>query len=162
MAVHVHTNVPNAADASSRLEAFTRMDMTPKSSHDHTFGCPAYMPTIESEQGRAKKWEGRSVLGIYLGPYPHHSVSVSLVLNLTTGNDSPQFHVGHDDFFETIKYNRRDTRSKSNWQKLLGIDHTDTVENKDKVKREALAQSKTDSSSGVTHEVDLANQAPIF
>ena len=44
----------------------------------------------------------------------------------------------------------------------MGIDHTDTTKKKDKIKREALSQSKTNSSSGVTHEVDFANQAPIF
>ena len=86
MAVNVHNNVPNAADASSRLEAFARITVSIKSSHYHTFGCPAYMLTTEAEQGRAKKWEGRSVLGIYLGPSPNYAGSVSLVLNLTTGN----------------------------------------------------------------------------
>ena len=87
MVVRVHNNVPNSADASSRLEAFARIAVFPKSSHYHTFGCPAYMLTTEAEQGRAKKWEGRSVLGIYMGPSPHNAGSVSLVLNLTTGND---------------------------------------------------------------------------
>ena len=162
MAVHVHNNVPNAADASSRLEAFAQIAVSPKSSHYHTFGCPAYMITTEAEQGRANKWEGSLVLGIYLGPSPHHAGSVSLVLNLTTSNASPQFHVGHDDFFETTRYNRSNARAKSNWQKLSGIDHADIIDKKKKVKRAALARSNTDSSSGVTHAVDLANQAPMF
>ena len=73
------------------------------------------MITIEDDQGISKKWEGRSVLGIYLGPYPHNAGSISLVQNLATGNDSPQFHVGHDKLFETTRYNRRNTRSNSNW-----------------------------------------------
>ena len=114
MAVHVHNNVPNAADASSRLEAFMRIAVSPKSLHYHTFGCPAYMLSTEAEQGRAKKWEGRAVLGFYLVPSPHHTGSVSLVLNLTTGNTSPQFHMGHDNFFETTRYNRSNARAKSN------------------------------------------------
>ena len=37
-----------------------------------------------------------------LGPSPNHSRSVSLVLNPRTGHVSPQFHVKHDVFFETI------------------------------------------------------------
>ena len=162
MAVHMHNNFPNAADASSCLEAFARIAVSPKSSHYHTFGFPACMLTTEAKQGRAKKWEGCSVLGIYMGPSPHHTGSVSLVLNLTTGNASPQFHVGHENFFETTGYNRRKTRAKSNWQKLSGIDHADTIEKKEKVKRAALERSNTDSRSGVTHAFDLANQAPIF
>ena len=55
MAVHVHTNVPNAADASSRLEAFARIAVSPKFSQYQTFGCTAYMLTTESEKGRSKK-----------------------------------------------------------------------------------------------------------
>ena len=131
MAVHIHNNVPNAADASSRLEAFTQIAVSPKSSYYHTFGCPAYMFTTEAEQGRAKKWEGRAVLEIYLGPYPHHAGSVSLVLNLTTGNASPQFHVGHDNFSETTRYNRSNARAKSNWKNLSGIYHVDIIDNKE-------------------------------
>ena len=53
-------------------------------------------------------------------------------------------------------------RAKSNWQKLSSIDHSDTIEKKDKVNRAALAQSNTNSSNGVTDAVDLANQAPMF
>ena len=103
MAVHVHNNVPNAADASSCLEAFARIAVSPKSIYYHTFGCPAYMLVTEAEQIIAKKWEGCLVIVIYLGESPHHTVSVSLVLNLITGNASPQFHVGHEDFFETTR-----------------------------------------------------------
>ena len=120
------------------------------------------MLTTEANQGRAKKWECCSVLGIYLGPSPYHSGSVSLVLSFTTGNTSPQFHVGHDVFFETTKYNRSNTRAKSNFQKLSGINHPDNIDKKEKFKIADLARSKNDSSSGVTHAVDLANQAPCL
>ena len=120
------------------------------------------MLTIEAEQGRAKKQEGCSVLFTYLGPSNHHSGSVSLVLNITTGNDSPQFHAGHDDIFETTRYKRSNTRAKSNWQKLSVINHADTIDKKEKFNREDLAQSKTDSISGVTHALELANHAPMF
>ena len=113
-ALRMAVRATNAVDASSRLEAFTRIAVSSKLSHFHTFGCPTYMLTIEAEQGRAKKWEGRSVLGIYLGPFPEHEGSVSLVLNITRGNASPQFHVGHDNFFDTTRYNRSNTRAKSN------------------------------------------------
>ena len=55
MVLHVHTNFPNAANASSGLEAFAQISVSPKLSHYHAFGCPAYMLTTEAEQGRAKK-----------------------------------------------------------------------------------------------------------
>ena len=81
---------------------------------------------------------------------------------LTTGNALPQFHLGHDNFFETTRYNRSNAREKSNWQNLSGINHAGIIDKKEKVKRAALARSNTDSSSGVTHAVDLANQDPMF
>ena len=127
MTVQVHKNFPNTKDSRSRLEAFAQIGVSPKLIHYHTFGCPEYMLTTEAEQGRAKKWEGCSVLGIYLGPSPHHAGSVSLVLNITTGNASPQFHVGHDNFSETTRYNRSNARAKSNWKNLSGIDHADII-----------------------------------
>ena len=39
---------------------------------------------------------------MYLGHLPMHARTVSLVLNLSTGLVSPQFHLKFDDFFETI------------------------------------------------------------
>ena len=49
-----------------------------------------------------QKWQARSRLGIYLGPSPNHSRSISLILNPRTGHTLPQYHVKHDDFFETV------------------------------------------------------------
>ena len=45
MAIHVHNNVPDAADDSSLIEAFARISVTPKLIHYHTFGCPEYILT---------------------------------------------------------------------------------------------------------------------
>ena len=45
---------------------------------------------------------------------------------------------------------------------MSGIDHANIIDNKDKVKRAALARSKTDSRSGVTNAVELVNKAPMF
>ena len=49
------------------------------------------------------KWDDRACIGIYLGPSPLHASSVALILNLTTGLMSPQFHYRADDTFDTIK-----------------------------------------------------------
>ena len=40
-----------------------------------------------------QKWEPRSRIGLYLGHYPFHDESVSLVCNTATGRVSPQYHV---------------------------------------------------------------------
>ena len=70
--------------------------------------------------------------------------------------------MGHDNFFETTRYNRSNAIANSNRQKLLGIDHADIIDKTKKVNRVALARSKTDYISGVTHAVELANQAHMF
>ena len=48
MAVPMHTDIPNAVDYRSRLEAFAWIYVSPKTRHYHTFGCPAYMLAIEA------------------------------------------------------------------------------------------------------------------
>ena len=40
-------------------------------------------------------------MGLYLGPLPLHARSATLVLNVTTGLASPQFHCKFDNLFET-------------------------------------------------------------
>jgi hypothetical protein len=60
-------------------------------------------------------------IGLNLGPNPTHACNVHLVLSLTTGVVSPQFHVRFDDFFETCKYGVADAGLSSTWQRLAGF-----------------------------------------
>jgi hypothetical protein len=160
MAVHIYNNVPNSADGSSRLEAFARISVSPKADNYHTFGCPVYRLTTKSATKKSAKWENRANLGIYLGPSPQHAWSVSLVLSLTSAMASPQFHVGHDEFFETTRYNRSSARTKSRWQQLSGIDLAVALENRDKIKRAALNKFADRSTSEIP--ADVANLMPVF
>jgi hypothetical protein len=77
----------------------------------HPFGC------IQSGK-KAKKWEVRARVAIYLGPSPQHARTVGLVLSPTTGLVSPQFHVKYDDTFSTLRNN---SMPKSMWQQLAGF-----------------------------------------
>ena len=56
-------------------------------------------------------------MGIYLGKSPQHAKSVSLVLDRNKGLVSPQFHVVHDNTFDTVKQERY----KSKWQVKAGF-----------------------------------------
>ena len=47
-----------------------------------------------------------------------HAKSVSLFMNPSNGLVSPQFHVTHDEFFETI--DRRDKEPMAPWKTLAG------------------------------------------
>ena len=71
----------------------------------HTFGCPVYAFTPEAENAKTKKWDKRSRVGLYLGSYPMHAGSVSLVLSLETELAFHKFSIVHNEFFETTRYN---------------------------------------------------------
>ena len=52
-----------------------------------------------------------------MGFSPFHSSTISLALNLTTGNVSPQFHVVHDEFFTTA-HNFGESNMNALWDEL--------------------------------------------
>ena len=69
----------------------------------HVWGAPAYVLDPRLQDGhKIPKWEPRSRQGLHLGWSPLHASTVPLILNLTTGHVSPQFHVVFDDWFTTV------------------------------------------------------------
>ena len=94
---------PFEGQTKNPMELFAQVAIAPKLRHFHTFGCPTYILDNKLQGDKAiQKWQSRSQLGIYLGPSPNHSQSVSLILNPHTAHTSPQYHVKHDNFFETV------------------------------------------------------------
>ena len=89
----------------------------------HTFACPIFALQNELASGNTiPKWSPRAHLGINLGPSPVHARNVYLVLNITTGLVSPQFHVKFDNLFETTRYAQLDSGSSfSTWKQLAGL-----------------------------------------
>jgi hypothetical protein len=80
-------------DHISPIELFSQVQIKPEVKFTHTFGSPVYILDAKLQAGKPKpKWERHSHVGIYLGPSPRHSRKVALVLNLSTGHVSPQFH----------------------------------------------------------------------
>lgn len=68
------------------------------------FGCPVFALDARLQgQNSIPRWDMRARLGINLGKSPNHGRNVSLVLSTLSGCVLPQFHVIHDDFFETIQ-----------------------------------------------------------
>jgi hypothetical protein len=93
-------------DHVSPLELFSQVEVRPQVKFAHTFGSPVYVLDEKLQAGQSKpKWEHRARIGVYLGPSPRHSRKVALVLNLQTGHISPQFHVQHDDLYDTMRAN---------------------------------------------------------
>jgi hypothetical protein len=90
-------------------------------SNHHPFGCPAYALDGDLQNGKKiPKWVSRARVAVYLGHSPQHARTVGLLLSLTTGLVSPQFHVRYDNLFETVKEGHHQTRSQ--WQIKCGFD----------------------------------------
>jgi hypothetical protein len=58
------------------------------------------------------------------GPSPTHARNVDLILSLTTGLVSPQFHCPFELFFETCRYGASDASTQSTWQHLASLMRT--------------------------------------
>ena len=88
----------------------------------HTWGCPVYVLDPTLQQGKKlPRWDPKARKGIFLGFSPHHSSDVPLVLNLTTGHISPQYHVVFDDGFDTVLSHSTADDPPTFWQDI-GID----------------------------------------
>ena len=96
-------STPHKGSNVSPIELFSGVAVHPTLKHNHAFGCPTYVLNKGLQaQKNLPKWQSRARLRMYLRPSPNHSRSVSPVLNPRTGHMSPQFHVKHDEFFETV------------------------------------------------------------
>jgi hypothetical protein len=73
------------------------------------------------------RWSPRARLGLNLGLSPTHARNVYLVLNLTTGCVSPQYHCRFDDFFETTRHSGPDVSGTISWQQLAGLDRANAT-----------------------------------
>jgi hypothetical protein len=119
LAIKTANDISNRAPAIetgiSPLETFSQVEVAPKVKHSHTFGAPVFVleNTLQTPGVGVPKWDQRSNIGIYVGTSPRHSRKIALVLNLTTGHVSPQFHVKVDDFFETLRPSAGNSISKS-------------------------------------------------
>lgn len=119
-AATIRNNVPMTNQKRTPLELVSGSKISANLKHFHTFGCPVFVLNHKLQAGNSiRPWLPRSRIGLYLGPSPKHARNVSLVLNLNTGLVSPQFHVAHDNFFESVKMN--DPESQAIWKTLAGF-----------------------------------------
>jgi len=103
-AAYLHNQTPNQQSGLSPVELWTKTKSTNMPLQNlHVWGSPVYVldPTLR-DGSKLPKWNPRSRRGQYVGQSPLHASSVGLILNLQTGNVTPQYHVVHDNFFETV------------------------------------------------------------
>ena len=118
----IFITTPKVISSITPLERFTGVEVQPDPNNHHTFGCPVYAlhNTLQSGTSSIPKWDQRVRLGINLGHSPRHTRTISLVLSLTTGLVSPQFHVTHAKFFETVRPSAGNPPTPSLWKTLAG------------------------------------------
>ena len=84
----------------SRARNFNAMHNKINTRHYHRFGCPVYVLDARLKgAGFIPKRDKPVRLGAYVGRSPIHVENISLILNLSTGHVSPQFHVVFDKCF---------------------------------------------------------------
>jgi len=94
--------------------------------HWHHFGCPAYVldGALQGGAGIFHEWKECSKMGIHLGLLPQHARLVTLVLNLTTGLVSPQFHINFYRLRQPIGRSQAESglRKDRQFQQAAGLD----------------------------------------
>jgi hypothetical protein len=119
---HMNNSLSGSKDGTCPFERFSGVGVAPNLKSNHTFGCPVYALNSKLASGKTiPKWNSRSRVGLYIGPSPRQAINVYLVLSLDNGLVSPQYHVQHDDFFETLSPKAGNPAILSHWQKVSGI-----------------------------------------
>jgi hypothetical protein len=111
------------------MELFSNSNVAPNLRHEHPFGCPVYV-LIQGNM-KALKWESRGRLGIYLGTSEFYAKTLGLVLSITAGLVSPQFHLKFDNDFLTVSQKMNSNVPQSEWQcKCSFIERTEVPSNR--------------------------------
>ena len=123
-ACYLWNHVPDPSNGLSPHDLFTRTRWPHRRFHDmHVWGCPVYVLNSAIRDGKKiPKWQPRSDKTIYMGTSPSHASTVPLVLNISTGALTPQFHVVFDDWFATVSSYSDDPPdfTAKEWQKMFG------------------------------------------
>jgi hypothetical protein len=118
----VRNNTPGQGNITNFMR-FTGATELPNFNDYHAFGCPVYALDSTLASGKSlPHWNHRARLGINLGFSPRHARTVSLILNTQTGTVSPQFHIKHDDFFDTVNQNDPTVL----WKQVAGLSSPST------------------------------------
>ncbi len=88
----------------------------------HVWGCPVYVLEPELQDGKKiPKWQPRARLNMFVGFSDVHSSLVPLVLNMATGNLSPQYHIIFDDKFSTVNLLPAEDSLETQWTSIFKL-----------------------------------------
>ena len=112
-AVHLWNSMPRERNGLAPYEIFTGVKLPSYSVllQARVWECPTYVLDPRLQDGhKLPKWTKRAQLGVYVGSSSSHSETVGLILNMTTGSVSPQYHVVYDELSKPFT-ERSTTRS---------------------------------------------------
>ena len=123
-ACFLYNHVPSHVTGLSPSDLFTRTRWPQKKLLDlHVWGCPVYVLEKSLQDGKKiPKWQPRSRRSVYMGVSHKHASSVPLVLSVSTGAITPQYHVVFDDWFATVSSDHENLPdfSSDEWKKMFG------------------------------------------
>jgi hypothetical protein len=122
-AVWVFNRLPSVETGLSPNELWSN---TRSTSNDlrrtHPFGCPVFvLDPVLQDGNKLPKWNARARRGMFVGFSPHHSSLVPLILNISTGKITPQYHVVFDDKFQTVVSLPPGTTLRDEWLNILAF-----------------------------------------
>ena len=120
-AVYLWNHTPHMESGMSPIELFCRLKQDCGVLRNaKVWGCPTYVLDPKLQDGKKlPKWQPHSRRGQFLGFSLDHASNVGLIRNLRTGFISPQFHVVHDENFETVSRGTTDTIDLNLWVELV-------------------------------------------
>ena len=120
--VEIVNNTPNSSGFTPK-EIFTRVKGHRNFKNFHTFSSPAFVlnPTIQ-RGNKLLTWSPRSIFSVFIRKSKEHASNVSLVFNPATNHISPQFHIVHDNDFQTVSPSGSNSLPL-NWKEVFEVDH---------------------------------------
>jgi hypothetical protein len=161
-ACYLFNHVPDPSSGLSPSDIFTKMRWPHKRFQDlHVWGCPVYVLDKSLQDGKKiPKWRPRSSRCIHMGVSTGHASSVPLVLNVSTGSITPQFHIVFDDWFATVSSHDEEVPdfTANDWSKMFGdsrfqyvLDEENDDSNESDLK-DTLQSEKISNSIGASQE----------
>ena len=119
--VGILNNTPNSSGFTPK-EIFTGVKGDRSLKNFHTFSSPCFVLNATIQKGnKLPTWKPRSIPCVFVGKSKEHASNVSLVYNPATNHLSPQFHIVHDDDFQTATSNNNSL--PLNWKEVFETSH---------------------------------------
>jgi hypothetical protein len=85
------------------------------------FGSPVYVldKALQDSNLGPGKWKDHCHLGVYIGHSPYHASNVIQVYNPKTHLVSPQYHVVHDESFDTVHIDMTEAQAEAQLDAML-------------------------------------------